>query len=70
MDVTGSFNVNICFLLSSSGFFKDYTGGYDAAFWISGALITISAILCYPLSYVKKMETKKLEELKNGKSLA
>lgn len=53
-----------------AGFFKDYTGGYDASFWLSGALITISAILCYPLSYVKRMEEKKLAELKNGKSLA
>ena len=55
---------------SPSGFFKDFTGGYDAAFWLSGALITISAILCYPLTCVKRMEQKKLEEKKNGKSLA
>lgn len=52
------------------GFFKDLTGGYDASFWLSGALITISAILCYPLNYVKKLEMKKLEEMKSGKSLA
>lgn len=54
-----------------TGFFKDFSGGYDASFWLSGTLITISAVLCYPLNYVKKLEMKRLEEAKkNGKSLA
>ncbi|XP_058451669.1 monocarboxylate transporter 12 isoform X2 [Malaya genurostris] len=39
-----------------AGFFTDLTGSYNVSFYISGALITISAILCYPLSYVNKWE--------------
>lgn len=42
-----------------AGFFTDLTGSYNASFYISGALITISAVLCYPLKIVNKWEKKR-----------
>lgn len=42
-----------------AGFFTDLTGSYNASFYISGALITISAILCYPLNMVNQWEKKR-----------
>uniref|UniRef100_A0A8D8H1I7 Monocarboxylate transporter 14 n=1 Tax=Culex pipiens TaxID=7175 RepID=A0A8D8H1I7_CULPI len=42
-----------------AGFFTDLTGSYDVSFYISGALITISAVLCYPLNMVNKWEKKR-----------
>uniref|UniRef100_A0A1Q3F8J6 Putative monocarboxylate transporter n=1 Tax=Culex tarsalis TaxID=7177 RepID=A0A1Q3F8J6_CULTA len=42
-----------------AGFFTDLTGSYNASFYISGALITISAILCYPLNIVNQWEKKR-----------
>ncbi|XP_055388096.1 uncharacterized protein LOC129616474 [Condylostylus longicornis] len=39
-----------------AGFFYDYTGSYNASFWFAGILITISAVLCYPLNYVNLWE--------------
>jgi len=37
----------------------DATGSFDASFYLSGALITLSAILCYPLNIVKAWELKR-----------
>lgn len=42
-----------------AGFFTDLTGSYNASFYISGALITLSAVLCYPLNIVNKWEKKR-----------
>lgn len=42
-----------------AGKFMDLTGGYEASFWLSGSLITISAILCYPLRIVKAWEIER-----------
>jgi hypothetical protein len=32
------------------------TGSYDMPFLVAGALILFSAILCYPLNYVKNWQ--------------
>lgn len=37
----------------------DATGSYDASFYLSGTLFTISAILCYPLNMIKNWEDTK-----------
>nr|XP_019558338.2 LOW QUALITY PROTEIN: monocarboxylate transporter 5-like [Aedes albopictus] len=42
-----------------AGFFTDLTGSYNVSFYISGALITISAVLCYPLNMVNRWERKR-----------
>lgn len=42
-----------------AGFFTDLTGSYNVSFYISGALITISAVLCYPLDRVNRWEKKR-----------
>ncbi|XP_071454654.1 monocarboxylate transporter 5 [Hetaerina americana] len=45
-----------------AGSFKEFTGSYDASFYLSGSLILISGVMCYPLSYVNKWEKRKLAE--------
>lgn len=45
-----------------AGFFLDQTGSYDASFWLAGALITLSAVLCYPLNYAKAWENNRKSE--------
>lgn len=37
----------------------DLTGSHDASFYFAGGLIFFSAILCYPLNYIKKLENQK-----------
>lgn len=37
----------------------DATGSYDASFYLSGSLILLSAVICYPLKRVNLWETKK-----------
>lgn len=45
----------------------DLTGSHDASFYFAGSLILFSAILCYPLSYVKKIENqKKLDSIEQS----
>lgn len=50
-----------------AGAFMDYTGSYNASFYLSGSMILISAIMCYPLNWVNRWEIKrnkqKAEEL-------
>lgn len=41
------------------GLFMDLTGSHDASFYFAGGLIFFSAILCYPLNYIKKLENQK-----------
>ncbi|XP_022183256.1 monocarboxylate transporter 7-like isoform X1 [Myzus persicae] len=38
------------------GLFKDWTGTYDMSFYLSGIILTMSAVICYPLRRVKKWE--------------
>lgn len=45
--------------LVRSGIFMDATGSYDASFYLSGSLILLSAVICYPLKRVNLWETKK-----------
>ncbi|XP_076251310.1 monocarboxylate transporter 5-like [Rhynchophorus ferrugineus] len=42
-----------------AGAFMDYTGSYDASFYLSGSMILISAIMCYPLNWVNKWEQRR-----------
>lgn len=42
-----------------AGVFMDATGSYDASFYLSGSLILLSAVICYPLKRVNLWETKK-----------
>ncbi|EAA44794.4 AGAP003205-PA [Anopheles gambiae str. PEST] len=42
-----------------AGYFTELTGTYDASFYISGALITLSAVLCYPLAFVNRWEKQR-----------
>lgn len=37
----------------------DATGSYDAAFYLSGSLIFLSAVICYPLKRINAWESKK-----------
>ncbi|XP_012243794.1 monocarboxylate transporter 10 isoform X1 [Bombus vosnesenskii] len=42
-----------------AGIFMDATGSYDASFYLSGSLIFLSAVICYPLKRINVWETKK-----------
>lgn len=42
-----------------AGSFMDATGSYDASFYLSGSLILVSAILCYPLKRLNAWEMQK-----------
>ncbi|XP_026668303.1 monocarboxylate transporter 3 isoform X2 [Ceratina calcarata] len=42
-----------------AGAFMDATGSYDASFYLSGSLILVSAVICYPLKRINTWETKK-----------
>jgi hypothetical protein len=46
-----------------SGSFMDATGSYDASFYLSGSLILVSAILCYPLKRLNAWEMGKSETM-------
>ncbi|CAB3367154.1 Hypothetical predicted protein [Cloeon dipterum] len=39
-----------------AGAFKDMSGSYDATFYLSGGLILVSAIMCYPLNRLHAWE--------------
>ena len=41
------------------GLFKDWTGTYDMSFYLSGIIIILSAVICYPLRRIKKWEDHK-----------
>lgn len=36
--------------------FKELTDSYDSTFYISGGLILLSGVMCYPLNYLKRWE--------------
>nr|XP_033340002.1 monocarboxylate transporter 3-like [Megalopta genalis] len=42
-----------------AGVFMDATKSYDTAFYLSGTLILVSAIICYPLKWINRRELKK-----------
>lgn len=46
-----------------AGAFMDATGSYDASFYLSGSMLLASAIMCYPLNYINRLERKKKSEL-------
>lgn len=46
------------------GFLYEKTGSYDLPFYVAGALITFSAVLCYPLNYVKNWQERRLNKRK------
>ncbi|EFN80568.1 Monocarboxylate transporter 14 [Harpegnathos saltator] len=39
-----------------AGAFMDATGSYDASFYLSGSLILVSAVICYPLKRINTWE--------------
>lgn len=39
-----------------AGYMYELTKNYDYSFYFAGVLITVSAFLCYPLSFVNKWE--------------
>lgn len=42
-----------------AGAFMYWTGSYDASFYLSGSMILISAVMCYPLNWVNKWERRR-----------
>ncbi|XP_060523862.1 monocarboxylate transporter 12 [Cylas formicarius] len=42
-----------------AGSFMYATGSYDASFYLSGSMILLSAIMCYPLGWVNRWETRR-----------
>ena len=47
--------------------FYDATNDYDASFYLSGSMILISGILCYPLGYINRWEKKRNNAIQNNK---
>lgn len=45
-----------------AGALYDATKSYNCSFYFAGALITLSAILCYPLKMVNQWEKKRALE--------
>lgn len=45
-----------------AGAMYDATKSYDYSFYFAGILITVSALLCYPLTIVNKWEKKRAEK--------
>ncbi|XP_043475276.1 monocarboxylate transporter 14-like [Leptopilina heterotoma] len=50
-----------------AGLFRDLTGSYNASFYISGSLILLSAIICYPLKRINEWE-KRTSSIDKSKS--
>lgn len=46
-----------------AGAFMEATGSYDYSFYLSGSLILISAILCFPLNAINKWEMKRNQKI-------
>lgn len=42
--------------------FYDATQDYAASFYLSGAMILISGMLCYPLGYINRWEKRRKTE--------
>lgn len=41
---------------------KDLTNSFDCSFYFAGTLMTISALLCYPLTWVNQWEKQRAEQ--------
>lgn len=41
------------------GFFMEITNDYNIAFVLSGGLILLSSVMCYPLNWVNKWEKRR-----------
>lgn len=50
-----------------TGYFMVYTGSHNAAFYLSGSLILLSGVMCYPLNQVNKWENKRNARLAEEK---
>lgn len=50
-----------------AGLIYDLTSSYVASFWVAGGLITLSAVLCYPLNIVNRWENSRKVEQVDGK---
>uniref|UniRef100_A0A1B0GL20 Major facilitator superfamily (MFS) profile domain-containing protein n=2 Tax=Lutzomyia longipalpis TaxID=7200 RepID=A0A1B0GL20_LUTLO len=53
-----------------AGAFMSWTDSHDAAFWLSGALMTLSAIIIYPLNCIKRWEDGRNDAKNTSKSAA
>ncbi|KAK9887556.1 hypothetical protein WA026_023361 [Henosepilachna vigintioctopunctata] len=42
-----------------AGAFTEWIGSYDGAFYLSGALLLASAVMCYPLNWINRRERRK-----------
>ncbi|XP_034253113.1 uncharacterized protein LOC117652365 isoform X2 [Thrips palmi] len=65
--------VAACMGTPIAGAFKDATGGYDFTFYLAGALIFVSALLCYPLNRMNNWEKRRaglLEDSETEKTVA
>ncbi|KAK3925719.1 Monocarboxylate transporter 12-B [Frankliniella fusca] len=51
--------VAACMGTPIAGAFKDATGGYDYTFYLAGILITLSAVMCYPLNMINAWEKRR-----------
>ncbi|CAH0552979.1 unnamed protein product [Brassicogethes aeneus] len=52
-----------------AGAFRDYTGGYEYSFYLSGSMLLSSAVICYPLNYLNKWEKKRNNKLQREKTV-
>ncbi|KAL1491788.1 hypothetical protein ABEB36_012332 [Hypothenemus hampei] len=48
-----------------AGAFTDITGSFDATFYLSGSMILISAIMCYPLNWINQWERRRSKNLES-----
>lgn len=60
-------NFLFCFLKNATGMFFDATNDYDASFYLSGSMILISGILCYPLGYINRWEKRRNNAAQHNK---
>ena len=47
-----------------AGMLFEITEKYDLPFQVAGALITFSAVLCFPLNYIKNWQEKRANQRK------
>lgn len=53
-----------------AGAFMEATLSYDASFYLSGSLILLSAVICYPLNVINRWERERNKEVNNQSALA
>lgn len=52
-------NKNFFSFIIIIGAFMEATGSYDASFYLSGTLILLSAVICYPLKKINAWEKRR-----------